>query len=98
MIVLSPSTSGYRRDLLVAFGGRAVSRSRPSALRTDLAVGVPLSEGFVIVLRLLTPVAHGRCNAALRRPASRGGSELSFIHSPSRHLLHRSRRTRWNPS
>jgi hypothetical protein len=50
-------------------GSQAVSISRPSALRTDLAVGVPLSEGSYLTsrLRLLTPVQSGMANAGLRR-------------------------------
>ena len=42
-------------------------------MRTDLTVGVPLSEGcflLVLVVRLLTPVHDGMCNAGLHRPAS----------------------------
>ena len=44
---MPPHDGGYPQEMLrFAFvGGLAVSASRPVALRTDLAVGVPLSEG-----------------------------------------------------
>jgi len=59
-------------------GGLAVSLSRPVALRTDLAVGVPLSEGTpegTSVLMMLgcdyrRPAICGECFAGPSRPAA----------------------------
>jgi hypothetical protein len=59
-------------------GGLAVSLSRPVALRTDLAVGVPLSEGSpvgtsVLVMRgcdYRRPAMCGKCFAGPSSPAA----------------------------
>src|SRR6266496_651901 len=73
-------------------GGLAVSVSRPVALRTDLAVGVPLSEGAPegtsvlrdARLRLRTPgyVWGMHCRFFASSEPSRG-SESCSVHRPS---------------
>jgi hypothetical protein len=70
---------------LYAFvGSLAVSTSRPSALRTDLAVGVPLSEGTTLLVLLACDYRFRLLHVGNALPVSvpsepTRGSELRFI-------------------